>query len=186
MFDFLFEGPLALYIFFLLLLVLFLVLWRKTHDKRLVRAIIGAGSAIALLFLLDLVVETQREKAWRTVDEILDDLNGNRMGRVFDRFSDDFRAYGLDKATFRRMAEEELRGRRIKNFKAKSRNVIKYDRAAKTLTVEFNATAEIPNVEWAMSRCELDMAMDERGKWQITSLRLHKPVNSGEILHPFR
>src|SRR4051812_38843849 len=108
MYDFLFEGGLALYIALALAGLFFLILWVRLRDRRwLVAAGVVAGLAL-LVFLLDLLRETDRERALRTLNVAIDRINSKDLYAAIAELADDFRAYGMNKQQMRQMADKAI------------------------------------------------------------------------------
>jgi len=177
MFDFLFEGGLTLYFALLIAAVFFFILWFKWRDRRFLKAL-GVVAGLALLvFLLDLLRETDRERALSTLSVVIERINNKQLDAAFSELSDDFQAYGMDKKTMREKATSAIRTYNIRNLRAKSIQVMKQDRDKRSVTLRFNATADSSLTEgWAMAPCEVDFVIDAQDRCRIKSFRIYRPV----------
>ena len=185
MFDFLFEGRLSVFLLFLLVLVFLFLMWRQRKDRGYLTGMGVVVVLAALYFLLDLVHETDKEAATRTLHELIAHVNKREHDKSFAFLADDFKAYGLNKETIRPEWEKGLRDGDVRNIRAKRIEVEKQDRDNHNLTLRFDAKADT-NLPYNMVPCEVDFARDSQGRWRIKSFRLYDVIQSATVLNPFQ
>jgi hypothetical protein len=187
MFDFLFEGGLALYIVALLGGLFCFILYSQRRDRRYLTGVAAFAGLALLLFLLDKIRETDMERSVRTVHEVTDLVNGKQLDRAFGYFANDFTAYGMNRQEMRQAAEAAMRKHNVRNIRVKSIQVMKQDRERRTITLRFNVTADSDfSSDWALAACEVDCQLDDQN-CRVKSFRIYNPlVNSQEPWDVFR
>jgi len=110
-FDWLFEGRLTVYVVLAAVAatLLYVGVQRRRHEY-----LVAAGIVVALIglyFLLDRLVETNREQVRRKLVEMADGVKDRDADRVLAHVSEKFATQGMDRAAFRRYVEARLSGR---------------------------------------------------------------------------
>jgi hypothetical protein len=186
MFDFLFEGGVAVY---LLLLVIIFLLVRRWKEKPERKYLVWVGVVALLgvcLFLFDLLRETDEEKARRTLDEMIANINAGNLDQAFAPLADDFRAYRVDRKGMKDAAAERIRQFAIRNIRLRSVDVRKKEGAKRTITIRFNAVADSNLSEgWGMAPSEVDFVIDEEGRCRVKTFRIYHPIRTDEEYDPF-
>jgi hypothetical protein len=186
MFDFLFEGGLFLYLLLLIVLVLLFSQWRQRPQRRyLVWMGVVVGLAV-LFFVLDRIRDTDQERAYKTLDEIIVLINQGEYDKAFSFLADDFSAYHIDRKAMREKAEKALHQYGIRNIRLKSLQLLKEEPEKRLVTIRFNATAD-NNVSsgWGMAPCEVDFVIDSQKRCRVKSFRVYRPIQSDELFDPF-
>jgi hypothetical protein len=185
MFDVLFEGRPWVYLLLVLILVFLLLLWRQRQHRGYLKAMAVVIAVGGLYFLLDLLHETDREAAERTLMELTETLNLKQYDKATDYLAEDFKYLWFDKKTIRPWFEGEIRSYDVKNLRAKRISVEKQDRDKRTITLRFDAKVD-STLPYNMIPCEVDFERDPQGRWKIKTFRLYNVVNSAEEFNPFQ
>src|SRR5581483_1072824 len=105
-FDWLFEGQTTVYVLLgTLLLACFFIYWQYRRRAWLY-AMAVVVALIGLYWLLDRLVETDREQVQREVEALAADVRGHRHDAVYAHLAEDFRSpRDSDRAAFRKDTE---------------------------------------------------------------------------------
>jgi len=184
-FDWLFEGWLSVYLVLATAAVFLLfLLWTK-RQRRYAYALGAVGVLAAGYWLLDVLVETDREEIARSVREIAAGIQQKDTEAIFRHVSDGFSLpSGMDKAALRRFAD--LFFSRVAIQKAvvwdfQFEDVSRRDRTAKVsfhVKIEGDLPGAADNVPFA---CEAVYRLDPDGRWRLGSFRLFHPTSNEEI-----
>lgn len=187
MFDILFESGLAIYGLLILIAALLLYQYKQTERRGYLKAVGVVGLIALALFLLDRLVETDKEKALKTLDEVTALINEGKHDQAFSFLSDDFRAYDMDRNAMKDAGKRALERFSVRNIRPKSLSVEKQDREKRVVTLRFNATADSSFSDgWAMAPCEVDFVVDGQGRCRVKSFRVYQPfVDSLTPWNPF-
>jgi hypothetical protein len=180
MFDWLFEGRLAVYVLLGAGAFGWLLLW--TRDRKLVW-LLGAGAFVGLVglyFLLDRVVETDREQVTRKLGEMKAAVKARESNRIFAHISDRFRLGGLDKAGFRALVERALSQGLIHELEIWDITDPPdgWPRDGRPARVSFMAKPKGGPVfiRDEHFRVEADFVRDPDGQWRLQGFRLFNPL----------
>jgi hypothetical protein len=105
MFDWLFEGRLSVYILLGGLAIFLLFLWWQNRNGRFLLAVGFVVGLAGLYYLLDKLVETDREMVRRNIEEMAASVAKRDLDGLFNHLSDDFRGFGHNKKEMREIAE---------------------------------------------------------------------------------
>lgn len=109
MFDWLFEGRVAVYLFLAAVALAFAGLYWRTRKRRWLIPAAAFVLLVAVYFLLDRLVETRSEQITRKLREMAAAVQRRDADAIFRHVAADFRVGGLDRATFRGYVEEAFR-----------------------------------------------------------------------------
>jgi ketosteroid isomerase-like protein len=114
-FDWLFEGRLAVYLALASVAAVCVMLWTRNRKRRWLYLACVPVLLIGVYFLLDLLVETRREQIGRKLKEMSAAVQARDVDRIFRHISEDFRleqrGTSMDKAAFRRAVDTVFRNR---------------------------------------------------------------------------
>lgn len=176
MFDFLFEGGQGLYLALLLLGLILVVCWTQWPSQRYLFALGCLVVLALLLLLLDVLRETDRERAIRTLNELTASLNDKQYDAAFNYFGDDFQAYGMNKQVLKAVAVDALKRYAVRNIHHKSLQIKTHDRVNRSLTLRFNAIADSSAAaDWRMLPVEVDFVFDAQNRCRVKSFRIYRP-----------
>jgi hypothetical protein len=112
-FDWLFEGRLAVYLFLAVVAVILLGLWWRDRRRGWLFGVAAVGVLIGIYFLLDRLVETRSEQISRKLQEMAAGVKAGDTERIFLHVSDRFTFAGLNKAAFQAAVDRILQARRV-------------------------------------------------------------------------
>lgn len=187
MFDFLFEGSLVVYGLLFLFTVFLLYHYQQDQKRNYLKALLVVAAMAFFFFLLDILRDTDKEKALKLLDEVTVLINAGKYDQAFSHLADDFRAYDIDRKNMRDAAERSLERFAVRDITLKSKSIEKEDKDRRMVTIRFNSTAESNlSTGWAMAPCEVDFIVDAQGRCRIKSFRVYQPfVDSMTPWNPF-
>lgn len=186
MFDWLFEGRLAIYLLLGLLTVALVFAWRHNGKGW---CLIGAGVMLVLIggyWLLNRLVETDREEITRKVDEISAAVRQRDLDKVFANLSDQFRSpSGMTKQAFRSNVESLRRSYEITelvvwDFEFSERPA----REKGTATASFRFKVKGNFGDMIEHRCEPVFVYEPPHGWRMKSFTIFKPMPNEPIQLP--
>ena len=173
MFDWLFEGRTTVYVLLAAAAAVLLYTWWQTRR----RALLAAGGVLVGLigayFLLDRLVETDREQVRRKVRELADAVNARDTDRVMANVSERFSSQGRNKAELRRYVETRFRERWIDGLTVRDIVVSEEANPDGSLPVAFRAHAQstrasfVPEVE-----VRATFGRDPDGQWRMAAFEV--------------
>jgi hypothetical protein len=181
-FDWLFEGQLAVYVFLCGLALLLLYFWWRTRKRRWLFAVGGVVALIGLYFLLDRLVETDREQIQRKLEAMAAAVRTRDVDGIFQHVSDDFRSpQGKTKKDFRAFAQahiNEVSEVVVWEFKFRE----KPSKANPMAHVRF--TAKFKGLPGHASDggfpCEATFDYDPQHGWRLKAFRVFNPVQTAQ------
>jgi hypothetical protein len=190
-FDWLFEGRQTVYVVLAAAAALLLVAWWQTRKRYW---LIGAGAVVGLVglyFLLDRLVETDREQVVRKVREMAAAVEARNIDGIFVHVSKEFRLGGLDKDGFRSFAEQAIRLRQVEEVEVWDFDVPPAYRSPhesrvggstrQTLVAQVAFRAKPkgngPGMEGVGYPCEARFVRDPDGQWRLLDFQVFKPVS---------
>ncbi len=105
MFDWLFEGRLAVYLFLAVVALVFVALYWRTRKRYWFLPVAVMGLLLGAYFLMDRLVETRPEQITRKLREMADAVQRRDADTIFRHVAQDFRVGSLDRASFRAYVE---------------------------------------------------------------------------------
>jgi hypothetical protein len=190
-FDWLFEGRTAVYVYLAAVGIFLLLAWQQTR-KRLWLIGLGAVAVLAgLYFLLDRAVETDREQVVRKLQEMAAAVRGRDTDAIFAHVSDRFDRNGRNKAQFRQVVDGVLRGRLVDDVEVWDFTFPELFRGtvpvpgeaapAETIRMSFRAKAKGAGVpEGPGNPCEARFVRDPDGQWRMLDFQVFNPVITNE------
>jgi hypothetical protein len=180
-FDWLFEGRLAVYVVLATVAVLLLVLWQQSRKRYLLIAIASVASLAGIYFLLDHFVETDREQIERKIQEMGAAVRARSVDDIFQHISSRFRRGGQDRESFRHSVDAALRGNLIAEIVVWDIDVPSDFRTNSGETqlarVEFNVKARGGRVgETPPHHCRAQFIRDPDGQWRLQGFDLFNPL----------
>jgi hypothetical protein len=199
-FDWLFEGRLAVYIVLGAFAFVFLLCWKQVPRRAY---LIGFGVAAALLllyFLLDRFVETDREEIQRKVEVMARNVQTGDVDAIFANVSRNFRVGSTNREGFRQFAESAIRSHRAEvvivwdfefpdDFKSpiQVREVLSPTevRERNTEVAQFSFLVRCRgSFGEVFERCEARFIRDPDGQWRFFDFRLRNPVDNSPVSVP--
>jgi hypothetical protein len=188
MFDWLFEGRLPVLLFILLLAGLLAFIWRNVRDRRLLAAAAFFVFLALLYWILNFLVETDREQIGRKLDEMNAALNKPDLDAVFRHTSESFKFLGYDKKNARIRAESAMASLRVRNVRIWEVEVEELDPKQKKAKVNFKVKADhslSSGAEFAL--CRSVWVLDSDGQWRMQACNLYNPLvdTTSPLTFPF-
>ena len=185
--DWLFEGRPTVYVILAAAAVLLFVAWWQTRKRPWLYATVAFLALIGLYFLLDRLVETDREQIVRKVEEMSAGVRERNVERIFANVSEQFRLNNQNRATFRAFAEQAIRRGQVTEVKAWDFQFpddfrTKVRRTGTTgpqeldaARVAFTVKPEGPGLGAPFFRCEATFVRDPDGQWRLFTFQLFQP-----------
>jgi hypothetical protein len=166
--DWLIEGDVTVLTLLVLACVVLAALWWQSRKQVFGIAAIVIGLLALTMFLVDHLVESDREQIQRKVGEIAAAISNQNLDAAFAHVSSDFRRGGTDKAGFRKYADGRLRSGFVTDVSVWDMQVPQLDRAARQAMAEtsfrvhgsFGATPP-----GAFAR--IGFVLDSDGQWRV-------------------
>ena len=187
MFDWLFEGDTTAYVILAAVAVLLLVAWWQTRKRYWYFGIVAFLALIGLYFLLDRLVETDREQIERKVKEMSAGVRERNVDRIFANVSEQFRLNNQNRAAFRAFAEQALRRGQVTEVKTWGpqfpddfRTKVRPTGATgppelDAARVTFMVKPEGPGLGAPFFRCDATFVRDPDGQWRLFTFQLFQP-----------
>ena len=179
MFDWLFEGRTIVYV--LLGVAAAALLYLGFTRKR--RGLLVAGGIVAALiglyFLLDRLVETDREQIRRSLSDMADAVKAADTERILSHISPKFSAWGMDRAAFRGYVDRNLRGRLVDELLIWDVAFPNGGTPTANGTIEVTFRAKPKSARLGMTpdfRGEATFARDSDGQWKMTGFKIFNPL----------
>ena len=111
--EWLFEGQLLVYGVLGAALACLVIVWKQTPRKPYLAGIVGLVALIGVYFLLDVLVQTDREQISKAIKDISAGVEQRSVARVFENVSDSYNRHGSTKATFQQTVSGIIGGRHV-------------------------------------------------------------------------
>jgi type II secretory pathway component PulM len=184
MFDWLFEGDLAVILLLAAALVVFLWLWWNRRERR---NLLAAGIVLLLLLVylaLDRLVETDREQIGHRVEGMAAAVQARDLDRMFQHISDQFRSQGgRDKKQLRELARELIQSgtaAQIDVWDFRFEDGVARDKGQARVSFAFKVHGNHPELEGLFYRCEATFDFHPEHGWRMRSCKIVDPVNNKE------
>ncbi len=177
-FDWLFEGRTSVYVLLGVAAVGLLYLGNQGKRRALLAAGAIAAALIGLYFVLDRVVETDREQVKRQLFEMAEEVKTGNTDRIISHLSPKFSVWGMDRSAFRGYVDSRLSGRLIEELAIW--DVAFPDggtpAADGSLRVTFNAKPKAARLGTTPHfLCEATFLRDTDGPWRMTGFKIFNP-----------
>jgi hypothetical protein len=178
------------FVFYILLgcaaAVLAVAWWYQRKREFVIGQGVIAGAA-ALLFLLTLVVDTDRKRIVRTLQDMVSGVKVRDLDRTFSHIDDNcvtqFSNMRFSKGELREHAEEAVGRRGVTEIHLWDFEFLVLDR--ERAVVFFNAK---PFGGWATGNeycgCKAEMRLQPNGQWRMTHLEMLKPGSTEQLDWP--
>jgi hypothetical protein len=162
--------------------------WWSTRKRGALLTLAGIAAVAALVFLISLVVDTDRKRLTRALEAIAQGMTEKPPVSLFQHISDRFNAPFLVSHTTRQWTKADLR--RVLKPVSKSWNidrVVIKDLEFQTLTdkeakITF-AALPVGDFTALACPCEALFVREDDGQWRMTSLRIFNPfVNTTDLV----
>jgi hypothetical protein len=177
MFDWLFEGHIAVYAVLAAAAAVCTLLWRRTRKRRWLAGAAAALALAGLYALLDFAVETDRERLQRLIPEMAAGLKPHsNLDPVFDHVSEQFRSpSGKSKSEVRETARSYLDSGVVTEVKVWNVRVEKASRREGTAEVLFDGKVKgnLGGGEYLALWCKAVFEYDPARGWLLKSLEVH-------------
>jgi hypothetical protein len=187
-FDWLFEGRAAVYVSLAAVAIVLLAAWQQTRRGKWPIGVGAVALLVGLYFLLDRLVETDREQVVRKVQEMAAGVRTRDANAIFRHVSERFSHGGANRARFREMVDAVLRGGVVDEvevwgfqFAGDFRAAVPLpgqEARAETIRVSFQAKAKGGRApEGPGNPCEARFVRDpEDGQWRMLDFQVFNPV----------
>ena len=185
--DWLFEGRPTVYVILAAAVVLLLVAWWQTRKRYWLYPGLAFLALIGVYFLLDRLVETDREQIVRKVNEMSAGVRERSVDRIFANVSEQFHLNGSGRAAFRQFAERALRTGEVtditiwdfafpEGFRTKVRRVGTAGAPERDgARVSFMVKPQGPRLGAPFFRCDATFVRDPDGQWRLFTFQLFQP-----------
>jgi hypothetical protein len=160
--------------------------WWRTRRRRYGLAATSAvglmGLVCLLVYLLPLLFgETDSQQIERKIREMAGAVKTRNLDRIFSHISERFLFGSLDKATFRRKAEEVMNTRDVEEVVVWDFERGEISREQRTGKVRFMVKAR---GNWRGSeagyRCDADFVLDPDGQWRMRGFQIFNPFRESD------
>ncbi len=108
MFDWLFEGRVAVYCLLGVLAAMLLLVWWRSRKRTALVAALAVAALAGVYFLLGTLVETPRKQIERNLSEMAAAVKSRDADRIFSHIAKDFKFRGMDRTQFRGYVDTAL------------------------------------------------------------------------------
>ena len=185
--DWLFEGRPTVYVILAAVAVLLFVAWVQTRKRPWFYAAVASLALVGLYFLLDRLVETDREQILRKVEEMSAGVRERSVDRIFANVSEQFHLNGSGRAAFRQLADRALRTGEVTDvtvwdfaFPEDFRTRVRRTGTAGApeqdgARVSFMVKPQGPRLGAPFFRCDATFVRDPDGQWRLFTFQLFQP-----------
>jgi hypothetical protein len=190
MFDWLFEGRMSVYVFLGGLAIILLVLWWQNRNGRFLVAVGFVVGLAGVYYLLDRLVETDREMAHRNIEEMAASVAKRDLDGLFNHISDNFISPRKQNKTLLRIQAEDY----INNGLVTSITVWQINfpegvsREKETCNGSFMFKVRgriMGNSEDMPFRCDGVYRFHPQHGWQLESCRITDAISDNELTTQF-
>jgi hypothetical protein len=186
-FDWLFEGRPAVYVVLAAAAVVLFVAWWQTRKRYWFYGTVAFLALVGLYFLLDRLVETDREQIVRKVEEMSAGVRDRNVDRIFANVSEQFRLNNSDRAAFRQFAERAIRAGDVtdvtvwefqvpEDFRTKVRRTgTTGPQELDAARVSFMVKPQGPRLGAPFFRCDATFVREADGQWRLFAFQLFQP-----------
>ncbi len=183
--EWLFEGRITIYTLLAVCLVFLLFVWKQTPRKGYLVACVVLLALIGLYFLLDVLVQTDKEQITHAFREMSAGVQTRNIDRIFANVSDTYNRHGMNKSAFKAAADGVIRGRQVDEVKVWAfefepdykRKESAADERENLAKVSFMAKP-VASDGISIYRVEAVMHRDSDGKWRMQSWDVFDPYRN--------
>jgi hypothetical protein len=186
-FDWLFEGRTSVYVSLAAAAIVMLLAWQQTRKRFCLIGLAAAVGLAGLYFLLDRLVETDREQVERKVQEMAAGVRARDVNAIFNHVSERFSHNGMGRAQFRQSVEGLLQGGIVDDIEVWEFTFPEDFRApvslpgqetpAETIRFSFRAKPKGGRVINPLDHpCEARFVRDPDGQWRMLDFQVFNPV----------
>jgi hypothetical protein len=187
-FDWLFEGRPAVFVVLAAAALVLFVAWWQTRKRYWFYGAVAFLALAGLYFLLDRLVETDREQIVRKIEEMSAGVRERNVDRIFAHVSEQFRLNNTDRAAFRAFADRAIRTGQVTEVKAwdfhfdddfratERRTVRGTPQEAQLARVRFTVKPEGPGITTAGFLCRATFIRDPDGQLRLLDFQLFNPL----------
>lgn len=155
-------------------LALSVLIYSKNRNRK---STIAVGVSIALLllyFLIGWLVESDREKAERSLREMVAKIDQSTVNEMFEHVDEGFSLgqLGWDKAEFQRYAKRVIPGRNIRNARISNLKVKSFDSEQGKIVFTFTARAEANVSIDPIADVEATFVRGTDDKWRMQTFEI--------------
>jgi hypothetical protein len=187
MFNWLFEGSIAIYLLLGLIAAVLAYEGFRDRNHRLLYAAGVVCIVMVLYFILDMLVETEQEQIKRKLAEIANGLNKPDTTAVSQHLSQQFKFRSFDRNAMRRRADEAIRQHSIRNVRIWDVEIKDMDHEKRTAKVTFSVKAESSFGNGPFLLCRSVWVLDPDGQWRMKTFDLYNPIvnTDSPLEYPF-
>ena len=184
MFDWLFEGRLAVYVVLAVMAAPLLYVGIQRRERRYLVAGSVIVALIGVYFLLSRLRETDRAQVRRKLEEMAAAVKDRDADRILAHVSEKFATQGMDRQKFRRYVEGRLRGRWLEELAIWD---IDFPDGAKPdadgiIRVTFRVRPKGPHLGTPPPFLgEASFVRDPDGQWRMTGFNVFHPFIDSHI-----
>jgi hypothetical protein len=188
MLSWLVDHTWTIYLILIVAGLVALAAWWRTRQRSAVIGLAVVAGAAALVFLLSLVIDTDRKQIARTLDAIARGMREKPPTSLFEHVSDSFQSTFMVKGGSQKWTKTDLR--RVLNVVSKEWRIDRVDITELKLqslieseaTVTFRALP-VGDFTALACPCEAQLVRDKDGKWRMIGLKIFNPfVNATELV----
>jgi hypothetical protein len=183
--EWLFEGQLVVYAALAAAIVFLALVWKQTPRKGYMVGICVLAALIGLYYLLDVLVQTDREQISDAIHEMSAGVEARSVNRIFDEVSDTYNRHGMTKESFRQVVSGVIGARHVDrvamwrcefapDYKRKESESDTRETIAK---VRFQAKPEAANGQ-NLYQVDAVFHRDSDGKWRLQSWEVFDPFHN--------
>jgi ketosteroid isomerase-like protein len=177
--EWLFEGQLVVYFVLAVGAVLCGWLWWGSRRSGPLIGLAVCVALIAIYFLLDRLIETDREQISHNLQTMVDAVATRDVNRIFSFVSEDYQRGSANKATFRNDVERLINGGVVSEVviwdvtfpRDYAKKANPEDARATLATVSFRAKPRSPQGTTIDYRVEGQMKRDSDGRWRLIGFK---------------
>jgi hypothetical protein len=163
-----------LYVLLGLVALALAVSWWMTRERRYLVGLGAVAGLAALVWLLSLVIVTDRQQIRRAVEEMAQAVADNKPGVIVGHLSKDFSYQGLTRATIEQHLAGTIRAYGLTFVKVWDFDFEQLSRAEGKARVAFRARADLGE-DITMWLCRADFVLED-GRWRMKGFNVYNPV----------
>jgi hypothetical protein len=176
MLSWLVDHATGVYIVLGIVALAFLIALWVTRKRRYAIGIAVPASLALLLFLLTLLLPTDRTQIQHAIDEMGAGVRERNTDRIFDQISDQFHLGSQDKKAFRGAVDPILRRGEVTEIQVWDVRDFEISRDNRTATVVFQVKPQpAERFDNLFYRCKATFVLDPDEHWRMSNFQLFNP-----------